>query len=114
MNQGEKPGAVVRSVEDVSDYDPTQGVVRAKRVNVTLWDGTSTYVVIPLSDYSAERVADELHSIAQHHASVMAQAAPVPPNAPPHTLRRGQGYTQGDTYGTPAPAEGTDRNPWGS
>lgn len=67
----QQPMYVPLSIQDVTDYSPTEGTIRAKRVNYKLQDGTVSYVVIPLSDYTVERVHEELHRAAEHHHKIM-------------------------------------------
>lgn len=83
------------SVQDVSDYDPLHGPVRAKRVNFRLADGTTSYVVIPLHQYSADTVQQKLDAAATQHEEIMS----IRPTA------GGQGEMIGDVN--------NPRNPWG-
>lgn len=89
MNE-KHPLYVPLSIQDVTDYSPTDGTIRAKRVNYRLQDGTVSYVVIPYDEYTVERVHEELHKAAEHHMQVM--------NIRP-------GYTPTNTSNEP--------NPWG-
>lgn len=67
----DKPRYQPVSVQDVTDYDPMKGTIRAKRVNYKLADGTQSYVVIPHSEYNAETVENALHEAANRHDEVM-------------------------------------------
>jgi hypothetical protein len=73
------------SVEDVTDYSPAKGVIRAKRVNYRMADGTMSYVIVPTDNYSKETVEQALSTAADHHEGIMSIRGShgYTPNAPP-------------------------------
>jgi hypothetical protein len=77
-----KPQYTPISVEDVTDFDPQKGSIRAKRVNYKLADGTASYLVIHHDQYTAENVQAQLQAAADHHASVMGIRGPTFPATP--------------------------------
>lgn len=64
------------SVQDVTDYDPLKGTVRAKRINFKLADGTNSYVIVPLDMFTREHVEKVLTEAANHHADIMSIKGP--------------------------------------
>ena len=69
------------SIEDVTDYHPTQGAVPSKRVNYEMQDGTKSYVLIPRHSYSVDSVARALNDAADTHEQVMQlRGHPVTPD----------------------------------
>jgi hypothetical protein len=81
-----KPHYMPISVEDVTDYDPMKGAIRAKKINYKLADGTVSYVTLPLESYTKEAVTAVLQDAADHHTAVMSiRGAPVAGLMPPVT-----------------------------
>jgi hypothetical protein len=81
-----KPHYMPISVEDVADHDPMKGVIRAKKINYKLADGTVSWITIPLESYTRETVDKALQEAADHHASVMSiRGVPVAGLMPPVT-----------------------------
>lgn len=76
MEKAPQPAYQISNVQDVSEYDPMRGQVRSKRVNYRLWDGTTSYVVIPLDKYTADEVRRELEAAAQKHSDITAIKGP--------------------------------------
>jgi hypothetical protein len=66
-----KPHYMPISVDDVADYDPMKGAIRAKKIIYKLADGTVSYVTLPLESYTKEAVDKALQEAADHHVSVM-------------------------------------------
>jgi hypothetical protein len=66
-----KPHYMPISVEDVTDYDPMKGAIRAKKINYKLADGTVSYVTVPLDLYTKDEVTAALQAAADHHVGVM-------------------------------------------
>ena len=60
------------SVQDTTDYDPMKGAIRAKRVNYKLHDGTTSYIIVPHDQYTAENVHKMLMIEAEKHDQVLA------------------------------------------
>lgn len=76
MDQSPQPAYQIQGVQDVSEYDPMRGQIRSKRINYRLWDGTASYVVIPLDKYTADEVRRELEAAAQKHSSITSIKGP--------------------------------------
>jgi hypothetical protein len=75
MNES-KPHYMPISVEDVTDYDPMKGAIRAKKVNYKLADGTVSYITVPIETYTKEAVDRVLQEAADHHVEVMSIRGP--------------------------------------
>lgn len=73
-----KPRYQPVSIQDVTEYDPMKGTVRAKRINYVLHDGTQSYITIPLDRFTKEQVDKDLAAAADHHDSVMSIKGPPP------------------------------------
>lgn len=66
-----KPRYQPTSVQDATDYDPLKGTIRVKRVNYRLHDGTNSYIIVPLDEYTKEKVEKMLEKAASEHDEVM-------------------------------------------
>lgn len=63
----------VTSIVDQLTFDPATGGGRVKRVNFRLFNGTSSYVDIPLSEFNADNVGQKV----AEHAEELLQAMGV-------------------------------------
>jgi hypothetical protein len=52
-------------------YNQMRGTHRVKRVNYQLYDGSTSYVEVPVEDYNAENVKAALQQAAKTHIEVM-------------------------------------------
>lgn len=60
------------SVQDTTMNHPLEGIVPSKRVNFRMADGTTSYVVVPRSEYTAEQVRKAIEEHVTNHEQVMA------------------------------------------
>lgn len=70
MNQ-DRPRWKVLKVTDSNEYHPTTGTYRTKQVHVQFADGATTFVDVPMAEYSPEHVHDLVSHAADLHESVM-------------------------------------------
>jgi hypothetical protein len=76
MDQSQSPAYRATHVVDSSSYDTTRGTHRTKQVHYVLYDGSRSYIELPLDQYSADRVAELLQHAAEQHAQVMSIEGP--------------------------------------
>lgn len=76
QNSPEQTGGVipvwtVERVEDTTAYQPGKGAIRVRKVTYRLFDGTESYVEVPLDGYSTEKVAATIDAHAQQLAATL-------------------------------------------
>lgn len=76
MDQSQAPQYRATHVTDSSSYDATRGAHRTKQVHYVLFDGTKSYVELPLDQYDADTVQQLLQHAAEQHAQVMSLEGP--------------------------------------
>ena len=85
MDQSPKPLYRTTHTTDSDSYDTTRGAHRTKRVHYVLYDGTRSYVELPLDQYDADRVQELLQHAAEQHVQVMQIEGPPVSDGQPMT-----------------------------
>lgn len=72
-----EPAWRVVKVDDTTIIVPGGGPVRAKRVTFTLADGSSSYVEVPLDQFTPTVIAGQITQMAKQHYSIIALEGPM-------------------------------------
>lgn len=67
----------ITSIVDQPTFDPATGGGRVKRVLFRLYNGTTSYVDVPLSEFNPQKVGDLVHEHAQQLLDVAGIEAPT-------------------------------------
>lgn len=67
----------VTGVSDTVMYQQGVGPQPAKRIDYVLQDGTTSYVIVPLTDFNRDKVAKTIHDAAMHMIDVLTLEGPT-------------------------------------
>lgn len=86
-----KPLYEMQSVQPASTYDPTQGAIKAFRVDFITASGVRDYVTIPETEYNLEHIMEVVQAVAQKHENVVAAKGQphIPGQATTHPWSQG-------------------------